>query len=340
MGLRLKTRRGYADQVTSHRVLFVYPTDSSFVRTDLVLLSSFADVRPFPFRGKSSYPSLLANVARSDLVVSWFALGFAAVANLAGGALRRPSIVIAGGWDIAAMPEISYGLLQNEWAALRARLALSTADLVLAFSEWSGRAIRALAPKARVRTAYLGVDTAKFRPGRKEDLVVTVAIVNRENLRRKGLIDFAIASRKVPEVPFVLIGQHVDDAAQELLRIGGENLKLTGWLPDVELQELLSRGKVYVQPSYTEGFGVAVAEAMASGCVPVVTNAGALPEVVGDAGLYVPYGNPDAMADAIRQALQREGSADARRRVEERFAITHRLERLRAAVSEVSGGAV
>jgi len=325
--------------VTGPRVLFIYPMDSSFVKTDLALLKSFSDVIPLKFRGKASYPLLLANVARADVIVSWFALGFAAMANLAGRALRRRSIVIAGGWDISVMPEIGYGILQNEWAALRARLALSSADLILAFSEWSARSIRTLAPRAHVRTAYLGVDVTQFHPRSKEDLVVTVGIVSRENLRRKGLLDFAIASREVPEVPFVLVGQHIDDAAEELRKIGGENLTLTGWLRDEELRALLGRAKVYVQPSYTEGFGVAVAEAMSSGCVPVATNRGALPEVVGDAGFCVEYGDVDGLTAAVRQALRSDRGADARRRVEERFALSHRLESLRSAVNEVRGRA-
>jgi glycosyltransferase involved in cell wall biosynthesis len=48
---------------------------------------------------------------------------------------------------------------------------------------------------------------------------------------------------------------------------------------------------------------VAVLEAMACGCIPIVTDRDALPEVVGDVGFIVPYGDIEKTRDAIRSAL-------------------------------------
>jgi glycosyltransferase involved in cell wall biosynthesis len=48
---------------------------------------------------------------------------------------------------------------------------------------------------------------------------------------------------------------------------------------------------------------MALAEAMAAGCAPVMTRAGALPEVVGDAGVYAASADPGALATAIEHAL-------------------------------------
>jgi glycosyltransferase involved in cell wall biosynthesis len=83
---------------------------------------------------------------------------------------------------------------------------------------------------------------------------------------------------------------------------------------------------VYVQLSAYESFGMALAEAMQCGCVPVVTRRGALPEVVGDAGWYVPYGDPDAAARAIREALDAPAAASraARRRIIDHFPLDKR----------------
>ncbi|CAA9357544.1 MAG: hypothetical protein AVDCRST_MAG40-3256, partial [uncultured Gemmatimonadaceae bacterium] len=58
------------------------------------------------------------------------------------------------------------------------------------------------------------------------------------------------------------------------------------------------------------------AEAMACGCVPVVADRYSLPEVAGDAGLIVPYGDPGAAADALRRALA--AGDDARRAARDR----------------------
>ena len=67
--------------------------------------------------------------------------------------------------------------------------------------------------------------------------------------------------------------------------------------------------------------GLAVAEAMLARSVPVVTNAGALPEVVGDAGIVISAPEPAVIAAAVREALDRgpEDRERARRRVLEHF---------------------
>lgn len=320
----------------SLRVLFVYSTDATFVRTDMSLLQRLCNVTPFKFQGKRSYPSLAAKLLSADIVCSWFAVGFAAVASGLGRLVGTRSIVISGGWDVTNMPEISYGLLTSDWAILRARLALSSANLVLAFSEWSANEIRKIAPTSRVRCAYLGVDTNRFRPGTKENIVLCVANVNRENLVRKGLRSFVRAAAYVPGARFVLVGKHLDDGIAELRTAAGNTVEFTGWVPDESLRDLLARAKVYVQPSYTEGFGMAIAEAMSSGCVPVVTNRGAIPEVVGDSGVYVEYGDDLGLAKAIQRALSSDLGEPARRRIERLFSLDNRLSELRRALCEVA----
>ena len=59
-----------------------------------------------------------------------------------------------------------------------------------------------------------------------------------------------------------------------------------------------------MQASRHEGFGLAVAEAMLAGCVPVVMNVTAMPEVVGDAGVLIESQRPEDVAEGIRRALE------------------------------------
>ena len=116
----------------------------------------------------------------------------------------------------------------------------------------------------------------------KEKMVVTVGQVTWSNLKRKGLEDFVEVSKYFPEIPFKLVGRWADDSYQHLKRIAGPNVELVGFVSDSDLSDLLSLAKVYVQVSRHEAFGCSLAEAMLHKCIPVVSQAGSVPEVVGD----------------------------------------------------------
>ena len=319
------------------RILFLYPIEASFIDADLELLKSLGIVTAVRFGPGDSFLGLLRSVARADLVYAWFALEHAAVSAPVARLLGRKSIVVAGGWDVVGFPEIGYGRLLTARGRFISRTALLWADRVLAFSEWSARAIRRVASRSRVQVVYPGIDVSRFRVREKERLVVTVAHVSRENLKRKGLEAFVRTARLAPESRFVLVGRHWDDAIEILRGIASDNVSLPGWLSDEDLRALLSRASVYVQCSYTEGFGVALAEAMASGCVPVVTRDTAMEEVVGDTGFYVPYGDTEGLTHAIRDGLSSDLGREARNRVERRFSLHARQEKLREAVHGLLG---
>jgi len=315
------------------RVLFLYPVDTTFVRSDFELLRRVADVTPYHFRGPRDYPGLFARLFSADTVYCWFALGFAAVAAVAGRLLGRRALVVAGGWDVVAMPEIGYGRLVSLRGRLVARIAFFFANEILAFSDWSAVQIRRLSPGAKIRRVYLSVDAEAFLPAQKERVVVCVANVSWENLARKGLRTFVDAASSLSDVQFFLVGQWCDDSVYELKANAPPNVTITGRLPDKDLKRLLGRAKVYCQPSYTEGFGVAIIEAMASGCIPVVTSAGAIPEVVGETGIFVDYGNPSKLAAAIQLALTSDRGNAARTRVIRRFPQARRLAALQSALT-------
>ena len=80
---------------------------------------------------------------------------------------------------------------------------------------------------------------------------------------------------------------------------------------------------------------MALAEAMLCECVPVATERGALPEVVGDTGFYTQYGDEKITADAIEKALHSQKGRKARERVKEKFSREVREEKLARLIEEI-----
>lgn len=83
----------------------------------------------------------------------------------------------------------------------------------------------------------------------------------------------------------------------------GKDILFTGYVPEPDLVGLYSGAICFVYPSYFEGFGLPVVEAMQCG-VPVITgNRTSLPEVVGDAGLLFDPFDTKALVDALTQVI-------------------------------------
>jgi glycosyltransferase involved in cell wall biosynthesis len=73
---------------------------------------------------------------------------------------------------------------------------------------------------------------------------------------------------------------------------------------DDNLAALYSAADCLVMPSWYEGFGIPVVEAMACGCPVVCSTGGCLPEVAGDAAVYVNPAEPADIAAGIQQVLE------------------------------------
>jgi glycosyltransferase involved in cell wall biosynthesis len=189
---------------------------------------------------------------------------------------------------------------------------------------------------SKVTLIYLGIDVEKFRPsGPKKDRVITVGVVNQSNLKRKGLETFVKSAAYLPHLEFVLVGRFADHSIDYLRSVAPKNVRFTGLLPESELIRCYQEAKVYVQVSAHEAFGVSLAEGMACECVPVVTDKGAIPEIVGNMGTYVPYGDPAATAEAIKHAMESQDGGTARQRIKTMFSVEKRREALLKAVHDL-----
>ena len=139
---------------------------------------------------------------------------------------------------------------------------------------------------------------------------MTVGYIDEEAFSRKGVDRFIELARLDPLRHYVLGGRIEGSVRARILTEKPPNLELTGFLSHDDLRRLLWSSSVYVQLSWHETFGVAMAEAMLCGCVPLISDSEALGEVAGK--WAVVSRSPDHDADAMDQALRRaEGTSQA-----------------------------
>lgn len=96
---------------------------------------------------------------------------------------------------------------------------------------------------------------------------------------------------------------HAEIEAQSIAEGLSRHVRFAGAQKHRNLMVLLGSADIVVVPSRFEGFGLTALEAMALGKAVVATEAGGLPETVGDAGLLVPVSDPPALAAAIEALL-------------------------------------
>jgi glycosyltransferase involved in cell wall biosynthesis len=325
------------------RVLFVYSRRTTFTRIDREALAERFEVEEYFQDGPlPRIPELVSKLRRCDVVFGWFASWHTLAALTLARVIRRPSVLVIGGFDTAAVPEIDYGNQQDPRRRWRSRMTIARADRLITNSNYlQGEIERNIGiPPERVRVVHHGLSDRFGEPAARDasnPVALTVGAVHRWNLERKGHRAFVEAARELPEVEFVLAGGWEDGAVDELRALATPNVTFTGRLSDEDLDAQFRRADAYVQASWHEGFGLAVAEAMLAGAVPVVTEAGALPEVVGETGVTIPAVDAHEIAEGVRRALELgpEQGARARSRVLAEFPLESRAEGICAEVDAV-----
>ena len=152
-----------------------------------------------------------------------------------------------------------------------------------------------------------GLDTSRFRPIARCGGIRRIGTLARLH-PVKGLDILleavALVRRDLPDVEALIIGDGPERAALErrIAALGlSDRVRLVGHREDVPAA--LAGLDLFVLPSRSEAFPNALMEAMASALPVVATEVGGVPEIVdhGYTGLLVPPGQPDRLADAIRE---------------------------------------
>jgi glycosyltransferase involved in cell wall biosynthesis len=181
--------------------------------------------------------------------------------------------------------------------------------------------------KSRVRVIPLGVDPAFFDIAarrRPEPFLLSASTLHPHKNLDGLLRAFAQFRRAKPEYRLVVCGLHGFftgplHSLRESLDLA-DAVDFPGWIPRAQLHDLFARASAFLYPSFFEGFGLPVVEAMAAGIPTACSHIEPLTSIAADAALQFDPHNPDAIAaamlrlvdcDALRARLAHAGPARA-----------------------------
>jgi len=125
-----------------------------------------------------------------------------------------------------------------------------------------------------------------------ERLIEAFSLFLANNKQKFGVVELVIVGKK---------GWLYDDILSAPKRFGVEKqVRFLDFVPDCDLPALYKNALCFALPSLYEGFGLPVLEAMAQSCPVVVSNSSSLPEIAGNAGVYV---DPKSVEDISRGLL-------------------------------------
>ena len=211
-----------------------------------------------------------------------------------------------------------------QWVDEASIRALQNADAVIASSNYTKRALieDIGLPEAKIHCIHLGVDPEQFHPCQipqsfleryslGADLPYILHISTEEP--RKNLLAllraFSLVKSQQPDIRLLKVGApfYPKVRSRALALVDeldlGDSVLFIDNIPDADLRYFYNLARVFAFPSYAEGFGLPVLEAMACGTPVVCSDMASLPEVVGDAALMVGPDDTRGLAQALSTLL-------------------------------------
>ena len=262
-----------------------------------------ADSKSFSYMIRAHKVKKILNSIKPDIVHAHYATGYGLTGALCG---IRPFIISTWGSDICLAPK------KNKLFKYILKYNLGKADYITATSHNLTRETSLYTDK-KIMTIPFGVDTIKFsKKGKGISNKITIGIVKslEEVYGIRFLIEaFAKIASKYSNIELLIVG---DGPLKNELKGLCKSLKVddrvtfTGGVSNNKVPDILNSMDVFVMPSLSESFGVAILEAEASGVPVIATDVGGIPEVVRDSetGFLVKPGDSDAIAQKLSLLIE------------------------------------
>lgn len=350
------------------KIIYTYPKKSSFINTDIELLSKHYKVKTqnldwgnpkkLLWNWLLQKLFLLKNIRKTKAIIISFAGYFSLIPVIFGQIFGIKTFLILNGTECVSFPEYHYGSLRKPLLRFFVKYSMKWAtkllpvDKSLIYQEpifdenikIKKQGVKAFFPSIKTPFSVIpnGFDThfwnSNNRISEKQGFITVVATNNKSTAIFKG-IDLILKMAEIyPNQQFTIIGVSKD--AQQEFTIT-DNVHLYSFVDKETLQKLYKKHLFYMQLSINEGFGCALAEAMLCGCIPIISNAGALPNVGGKNAFIVNHRTVENVTKMFEKVLllskeeKEMASKEARNHIFTNFGIEKREELLLEEINKI-----
>ncbi len=332
-------------------VLYFYLNDASFVLKDIEILKKSFNLKTYHFKSNNYLNTcisfaiqlffLITKSHHAPIFITQFAGYHSFLPTIVSRISKKKHFIVLGGTDCNWLPSINYGNFNKFPLKWFTQFSLNYATHLIPVNkelvyckytytenDFKFQGYSAFFPK--IKTPYTvipnGINLSLYKlinePRQKFSFITTCSDLQDERRRNVKGIDLILKiAISFPECNFTIVGGSIPENISK-----PENIITVPYVTNPELPKVYNNYQFYLQLSLTEGFPNALIEAMACGCVPIVSAVGSMPDIVANCGYILPTKDVKLLEELLRTAIQNysDKSAELVRIQAEKFDIKYR----------------
>lgn len=346
------------------KLIYIHTGLSSFVEKDIRILKEHFEVEIwyFSLRKKWFIPfrillfAIRLIVRKQSILIHQFG-GFHSLPGAIASTIRNHKcVIVLGGTDCVSFPSIDYGNFNKKGLGFATTYSFKKADLLLPVHDslvlcdytYQPNDFNQQGYQAHIKgivtpfeTIHNGYDSTAFvnnENNRIKNSFVTIGagLNSRFGFELKGIDLIVELAKSAPDIEFHIIG---GVGLEE--KILSPNIILHPIIPNNQLSHELNKYEFYFQLSMSEGFPNALCEAMLCGCIPLVSNVGAMPMITENIGGLLKKKDLRELEKIVSNLVQmdadskKNASSQARQRILNDFDLLTRKTKLIAAIEKL-----
>ena len=308
------------------QILYIAPHLSSFIKEDIKLLeceynttlyiNDWFNKFKIPLNFIKQFIYSLQNANKYDFIIVSFAGYWSLIPTYVFKFFNKKVFIILNGTDACSIPSLKYGNLRSIVHRFFIKMSLQKCDLILPVSESLiktqitfsnvpnkevNQGILSFFPE--ISTPFTVIPNAindlfwkNLNCKRIKNSFITVFSERQFYLKGGDLIyDYAFQN---PDKHFFIVGCDLKNSSTP------SNVTFLGFISSEELLKYYNLSEYYLQLSTFEGFGCSLSEAILCGCIPIGSNANAIPEIIGNSKLILKRKNINYLTELINLLIK------------------------------------